>query len=316
MPTTPGTLSETLDPKAAQAKFLGLITESSDTETPEPVVEAVAEPEKTPEPSAPAPQSAETDSEPTDEKMYEVKVDGEPILVDEDELKSGYSRDRDYRQKTMALADERKAFESERSGVTEEREQYRAGLAQIRQALQDLQGEPDWTALRKELPAAEFLERKADWEHQQLNLQRLKAAEDEIAAKARTDQEKQTQVQARAEWDKLMSVLPEWGKPEIYKAELTKIVAGARQYGFTEQDLQSVTDHRAILLLRDALKYRELKREPTPAVKAKVSGIKTARPGTPERPRPNAKQEQLIEATKSGRQRDAMSAILGMLPDD
>lgn len=313
MPTTPGAASvTTLDPKAAVQKFSDLITETGDTETPEP--EAPKE-EAPPASSEPPPQSSETEPPEPDAETYEVKVDGEVQVVDLDELKAGYSREGDYRKKTMALAEERRAFESEHQTIQQERKQYQDGLAQIRQALEQLQGEPNWDELRKSLPAADFIERRADWEHQRVNIERLKSAEKELADKQEQDRKREWEKYARSEQDKLLAAIPEWRNQDVYNTELAKLVETGKLYGFSEQEVLSATDHRAYRLLRDAWKYRELHREPTPATKAKVSAIKSAKPGTPERPRPNAKQEKLIEQTKSGRQRDAMAAILEMLPD-
>src|SRR5437879_11143636 len=103
----------------------------------------------------------------------------------------------------------------------------------------------------------------------------------------------------------LHDALPIWQDGDKAKPEQAKMVATAKTYGFTEQEILSVVDHRALLILRDAMRYRELHREPNKP-KPKTSDIKTARPGTPDRPRPNAEfQKKLDKLQRSGRQRDA-----------
>ena len=310
MPTVPGVKSESLNPKQTLEKVTGLITELGlDEDTPE----TVPAPETPPEPP---PESSDTEAPETTDERYEVKVDGEPVVVDLEELKNGYSRDADYRKKTMALADERRAFETESQAVAQERQQYQAGLAQLRSALERIQGEPDWEQLRSQMEPAEFLKQKADWEAQKAALEKLKRHEEETNRKAQEEQAKTYQQTLRAEQDKLLQAIPEWAEPETFKAAQAKLVQTGKQYGYTEQEVRSVVDHRAIRLLHDAMKYRELHREPTPATKAKVSSIRTAKPGTPERPRPNARQDKLIEqAAKTHRSRDAQSAIEALLPD-
>lgn len=306
MPTIPGVkAADATNPAQTLEKLTSLIIEEGDTETPEPVA-------ATPTPSVPEPPPESSDTEPDADK-YEVTVDGEVEIVDLDELKRGYSRDKDYRHKTMAHADDVRAFETEKQSVFKERQEYVDGLKQIHEALQQLTGEPDWDALRKDLSPADFLERKADWEHQRLNVQKLKDKQEEVSRKQQEEQTKQWQAMVRSEQDKLLAAIPEWSEPDARKAEFLKIVQVAKQYGYTEAEVTSVVDHRAMRVLRDAMKYRELHREPTPATKAKVSPIKAAKPGTPDRPRPNAAQQKLIEQTKSGRQRDAMRAIEAML---
>ena len=152
MPTVPGVKSESLNPKQTLEKVTGLITELGlDEDTPE----TVPAPET---PSEPPPESSDTEAPETTDERYEVKVDGEPVVVDLEELKNGYSRDADYRKKTMALADERRAFETESQAVAQERQQYQAGLAQLRSALERIQGEPDWEQLRNQMEPAEFLD--------------------------------------------------------------------------------------------------------------------------------------------------------------
>jgi len=300
-------------------KFAGLITEtdtSPDSESPEPSPQPAA-----PSTDAPPPeQDSDTESPPPDEtaadELYEVKVDGSPVRVDLDELKAGYSRQEDYSRKARALADERRTFETESQSVQQDRDRYAQGLKQLTDALQSIQGEPDWDQLHKELPADEFLKRKADWEVSQSNLERLQRHQQEEARTADDARQAQWQKYLRVEQDKLKAAIPEWEDTAKAKAEWEKLTAVAKQYGFPENEFNMVTDHRAILILRDAMKYRELHREPSPQARAKVSQIRTAKPGTPDRPRPNEKAQKLVErAAKSGRGRDAADAILEMLPD-
>jgi len=313
MPTAPGVKSAALNPHQTLEKVTGLITELGLDEPSETTVEV---PEPTPA-EPPPPESPDTEPAPeTDEERYEVKVDGEPVIVDLDELKAGYSRDADYRRKTMALAEEKRAFEAESQAVSQERQQYQQGLAQLRSALERIQGEPDWEVLRSQMEPAEFLKQKADWEAQKASLEKLQRHEADTNRKIAEEQAKQFQATLRAEQDRLFEAIPEWREPDVFHAAHTKLIQAAKQYGYTEQEVRSVVDHRAIRVLLDAMKYRELHREPTPATKAKVSSIKTAKPGTPERPRPNARVEKMIEqAAKTHRSRDAQSAIEALLPD-
>jgi hypothetical protein len=316
MPTQPGIPSAPLDPKTAVAKFAGLISELRSQDDP-----ATQDPEASPAPTPAEPAPTDTPAtEPpaseSDAETYEVKVDGEPVLVDLAELKAGYSRDADYRRKTMALADERRAFETESQSVQADRQRYIQGLQQVTAALQQLQGEPDWDQLHHDLPADEFLQRKADWERSRAHLEKLQRHQAEELQAAHEAQAATYQKYLRTEQDKLYAAIPEWSDATKAKAEREALIAGAKHYGYTEQEVQTVADHRAILILRDALKYRELHREPNVQTRTKVSTIKPAKPGTPERPRPNEKQQKLLErAAQTGRGRDAMDAIAALLPD-
>lgn len=309
--TQPGTPSPRLDSKSAVEKFAGLIVETTvEDESPAPVpVEPAA-------PSDPAPPPSESVEPASEDKTYAVTVDGETLELDEDELKAGYRMAAHNTRTAQALADDKRAFEAESQAVRQKEAEYAQGLTQLRQVLEKLQGEPDWVDLRTKLEPAEFLKQKADWEASKADLDRIKRHEAEVQAQTQKTQAEQFQQYRRAEQDKLLAAIPEWSDGEKAKTEHAKLITVAKQYGYTEQDMLSVTDHRAILVLRDAMKYRELHREPNAQTKAKVAPIKTARPGTPERPRPNEAQQKLIErAQKTGHQRDAMAAILAALPD-
>lgn len=316
MPEQPGTPSPRLDSKSATEKFAGLIVETTvDDEPPaEPV--AATPPVAPAVPSEPAPPPSESDDPAPEDKVFAVTVDGETLEVDEDELKAGYRMAAHNTRTAQSLAEDKRALEAELQAVQGERQQYQQGLTQLRQGLEKLQGEPDWVTLRTQLEPAEFLKQKADWEASKANLDRIKRHEAEVVEQTQKAQAAEYQKHLRAEQDKLLTAIPEWSDAEKAKSEHAKLVSVAKQYGFSEQEVLSVTDHRAILLLRDAMRYRELHREPNAQTKAKVAPIKTARPGTPERPRPNERQTKLIErAAKTGHQKDAMAAILEALPD-
>jgi len=319
MPTTKGNLGTPLTPQQTLTKLTGLITEIGD-EPPESPESEVPEPAPAPTPPEIAPQPSETEppaSEEPDDTTVDVVVDGETETVPLSELKKGYSRQADYTRKTQALAEERKALRSQveaeaLAAVQQDRLQYQQGLKQLAQALEQLQGEPDWVDLRGKLEPGEFLKQKADWEASKAQVEKLKAHEAEVSRQAQEAQAREYLKVVQAEQDKLRAAIPEWEKPEVAKAEHAKLLAAGQQYGFSEQEIRAVTDHRAILLLRDAMRWRELKRDAAP--RPKTAGIKTAKPGTPDRPRPGAEfQKKLDRVQKTGRARDAMDAIADLI---
>jgi hypothetical protein len=268
-------------------------------------------------PAPPPPEPAAQETPPTEEPDYEVTVDGETLRVDLAELRAGYQKHEDYKRKTMALAEERKTFEAESSAVQAERAQYVEGLRQVRQALEQLTGEPDWTKRRAELSAEEFLKEKADWELSKAQMEKLKLEEQRVRDAAQADEAKKFQSYVRAEQDKLKVALPDWADPDKAKAEAARLRAHGKTYGFSDKELDSVVDARVILLLRDAMKYRELQREPSEKAKAKTPAIRTAKPGAaPPPPPPNARQQQLIDrAAQTHRTRDAVEAVKALLSD-
>ena len=318
----PSATGKHLTTREAGIEFAGLITSPDEShETPDEQPQTGTPP--VPDASAPAPSPAEpaaTAEAPTEEpapETYEVIVDGETSRVDLEELRAGYQKHEDYKRKTMALADERRAFEADAQAVQAERAQYAASLQQLTQALEQLQGEPDWVKLRSELEPAEFLKQKADWEASRAQTERLKQEQARVQEQQQREAAKQFQAYVRSEQDKLKAAVPEWADPEKAKVEAAKLRAHAKTYGFTDQEIDGVTDHRTLLLLRDAMQYRELQRAPSAKTQAKVAPIRTAKPGTaPPPPPPNAQLDKLVEqAAKTGRVRDAAAAIEVMLTE-
>ena len=182
-------------------------------------------------------------------------------------------------------------------------------------ALESLQGEPDWTERRKALAPEEFLKEKADWEASKAQTDRLKAEQAKVWEQQRADELKRYQGQISAEQDKLKAALPEWTDPEKAKVETAKLRAHLKTYGFSDEEISGVVDHRAVLLARDAMQYRELQRAPSAKTQAKVAPIRTAKPGAaPPPPPPNARVQKLIEqSAKTGKQRDVAKAVEALL---
>lgn len=67
------------------------------------------------------------------QNLHRVKVQGQELDVTLDELKSGYSRDSDYRQKTHQLSLERKSLESEKESL---RQTYDSRIKELNSAIQ------------------------------------------------------------------------------------------------------------------------------------------------------------------------------------
>ena len=59
----------------------------------------------------------ETQTELEEPNLHRLKVNGQEIEVSLDELKAGYSRDSDYRQKTHSLSLERKDLENQKNSL-------------------------------------------------------------------------------------------------------------------------------------------------------------------------------------------------------
>ena len=237
----------------------------------------------------------EVDETDTDNEKYLVTINGEEIEVSEEELVNGYSRQQDYTRKTQEIAAQRKAVEQQLSDVEQERAIYKELLPKMETALKSgLQNEPDWETLKKADPVA-YLSKKDEWEGK---LKELEAVEQE---KLRVQDEEKAQhnayLQNLVEYGKaeLLKAVPEWQDDKIAMKEKNAMMADAMSgYGFTQEELNQVFDHRLILLLRDGWKYRQtlksVKKKPLQKAKSRVARAGTVNSTKASSPLKKAKQ--------------------------
>lgn len=226
-----------------------------------------------------------TDEPPQPPKTWKVPVSGEDIEVTEDELVKGYSRTADYTRKTQALADERKKWEEgEVAAARTVRAQQLAALEEITTAVTAIRPkEPDWSKLRNELTPDQFSNELLAWKQHVDTVKQIDDEKARISAEQDADARKGFAAYVQNEHQRLELELPEMKDPE--KAPKLKAAMGefAKSRGFTDDDLNQVTDHRVVLLLHDAYQHHMSKKTATDT-KAKIenkitSVLETATPG-------------------------------------
>lgn len=227
-------------------------SESDEVESAEPQDEALESSEEV--------EGDEEESEeesPRDEKFV-VKVDGKEIEVPKEELIRGYQREADYTRKTQKLAEERKLVESEFQQVRAEREYTSQLLGQLQQKLQEYEPpEPDWNRLEVEDPT-EYARQWTSHQRRQQQKYAIQAEELRIAQLQNADAQKHIQATLAAETARLKEKIPEWNSPEKAKAEGKALLEYGQILGFSEQELNTITDSRALLALHKAWKYDQM----------------------------------------------------------
>jgi hypothetical protein len=224
-------------------------------------------------------EEAEEEGESQPEK-YTVKVDGEEIEVTRDELIRGYQREADYTRKTQKLAQERKAVDGELMAIKSEREQYSQLLGALQQKLQELEPpEPNWQQLEDEDP----LEYARQWTHHQRRQQQrvaIAAEQQRLMVLRQAEQQKHLDEVLQSEAQKVISAIPEWKDEKVLKADRQGLLEYGNRLGFTPEELNGITDSRAVLAIYKAYKYDQLQAK-KPAMQAKVkSAPKMAAPGS------------------------------------
>lgn len=247
-------------------------------------------------------ESEEADGQP---ELYTVKVAGEEVKVTLDEALKGYSREQDYTRKTQAHAEQVKA---DNAIIAQARDEYLNGLQTVQQIIERSQPKID-QSLRDTNPA--------EWSAQMLQHRQWAEERQAVAAEQERIKAEQAREQAEArdrllteESEKLLRAIPEWSDPKVRDAESPKLIETGKAYGFEPDEIGEVVDHRAIAILRDAMRYRELVAK-SKDVSAKVEAKKVAKPGTASAPpsKAQALQRAQTRLRQSGRVDDAAAAI-------
>ena len=261
----------------------------TEEEESQPVAEDESLEEETEEEEEPEgeEESEETEGE-EEEELYAVTVNGEEVAVSLDELLSGYSRQSDYTRKTQEIANDRKEMEtlqqrynSEVQQIQQERQQYMDALQNIITSSAEgmsQYADTDWDALRESDPI-EYVTKREELRQSQEKIQAMQR-EQYMAQQRQNEQTAQMRSQiVQEEYSKLVEALPEWGDEGKQKKLASEIRSYAGAQGFTEEELNSLVDHRSLLVLMKAQKYDQLQNSDVKSKKLK-NKPKVVRSGT------------------------------------
>lgn len=228
----------------------------------EPEKEPEAENPEDAEPVAEEPEESEapTDEPESESEKFTVKIDGKDVEVTLDELKNGYQRQQDYTRKTMEVAETRKQAETEFSKAREERIKYAEGLQQqhfmLHAALQQ-QDQIDWNRLIETDPV-EYLKQKNLYEQRQSALQKTQQDYQRLEQQ-QAEETKAYQAKFLAQQqEELLAKLPEWKDEAKAKADKSAIRDFLINQGYGDQDIESLSDHRAVIVARKAMLYDQM----------------------------------------------------------
>ena len=307
-PTTKVEPSEEAQPEAVETQQEAPVEaaqESNQSETEEVTEEAQAsENQETNE------NETELQEEIEKPSLHRVKVNGQELEVSLDELKSGYSRDSDYRQKTHSLSLERKNLEEEKNVL---RQTYDTRIKELDELMQSAnsfisQGsEVDLKAMYEEDPQAAA----------KLDFQMRQQREHLDSLRQKSEAVKQQQYNQFLNEQKQLAeqAIPELANPQKASEIKVKMRDTLSNYGFNDQEIGSLADHRFLKVLKDAMDYRNLKSAKPIVQKKVVNAPKVVKSGTAktESSKRSVIQSKLGRLKKSGKIQDAHSAILEII---
>ena len=281
----------------------------------EPVAEEVSKSET--EEAKPEAESSETqtETEQTEEQeiqkpsLHRVKVQGQELEVSLDELKSGYSRDSDYRQKTHALAEERRMLDEQKTSLSQSYDGKLKELTDLIGAAESYIGQSSKEDLQKMYEEDPTQAAKIDFQQRQQreSFNNLKQ-QAEVVKLQQYNQYLDEQKRLAA------TKIPEYSDPVkgvTFKNQMKNTLS---EYGFNDQEIGSLADHRFLMVLRDAMEYKNLKSKPVTNKKV-TTAPKVVKSGTPkmEDSRRAAVKQKIGRLKRSGKLNDAQSAILEII---
>jgi hypothetical protein len=236
-----------------------------------------------------------------------VKIGDKTESLTVEELTKGYQRQSDYSRKTAEVAEARKAIETELSDVKQERAQYGQLLTALAAQL-DGEQQPNWAELRQENPE-EYLLKRDEWQQKADKRRAIHAEQARLAETHKAEQMRSMQEIVTAERDKLFEAKPAWKDEKVFKRDRAAIREYGLKNGWTNEELDGATDHRAILALEKAMKFDRLVEKRAKATPATPKGPqpKPLRPGTSNKPSPanRGRSEAFKRLSKSGSVKDA-----------
>ena len=247
-----------------------------------------------------------------DSPLHTVKVNGQEFDVTLDELRNGYQRDADYRRKTEELSYEKKQLMSDSE---KQRQDYSTKLNEANQMLSVAQQQ-----LNSEINSADLEKLYEEDPTEAARIEhRLRKKQEKInsaMAKTQAEQKKQFDGFLRDQQTKLVSKMPEFSDPTKASQLKSSMKSTLNAYGFNDTEVAQVYDHRIVMLVNDAMKFRNLqKAKPNIAKKISkpgkvfTSGVKQTKADVTLK----ARKEKLSRLKKSGSHKDAASIFLDMI---
>lgn len=275
--------------------------EAIETNPDEQVEEEVAEEEQADEQSEEGEEEASAEEQPI--KSLKLKVNGEEIEKPLEEVIALAQQGADYTQKTQQVAEQRKALEAQEQAL-----QAQAQLLQQQVELQsaligdvaqltavDQQLEAYSKVNWQELSDNDFVEaQKLFFTYNQLQQQRATLAQQLEGKQQALMNARQQELAQRIEKGKevLAKEIPNWSRDTSQA-----IISTGKDYGFTEDELSNIYDHRYVKVLHDAMQWRKL--QSNPSVKNKVSQAKPV-------VKPGAKDTKVVESAQRKETRNTL----------
>ncbi|MEP7454297.1 hypothetical protein [Phyllobacterium sp. SB3] len=255
-------------------------------------------------------EDSEDESQEDDGEEYFAGNDSKVTLPDGSvttvgELVRGNLREADYTRKTQEIAANRKELES-RSSALAQQEQVLDLALEI--TLASIPDEPSHELLMTN-PIA-YWQQKAVFDKGLNEVARLFDAKKQMG-----EAQEAQKTQAFAQWasveaNRAVEMMPELKNPQVAQRFNKDIIGAVSKYGFDEEDVADIFDHRFLLLARDVVEYQKIMANKPKAVQ-KMKGKPPLSPTSKGRSNKPSVRSDLDRLRKSGgKDSDALDRVL------
>lgn len=242
--------------------------------------------------------------------LIPVKINGKEERWTLDQLKQSAAGQGYINQRMQEVAKLEKEYKTQSQALAQQQAQVQAFVQNIQQTGMEPPAAPDQSDFQND-PIG-YMERKMQYDEAKktydTKVQQVQQMQKQQAALREQQVQEFTQHQAKLLTERLPAIVD----PKKGEAIKKGIVETSDYYGFTEQEIGSVTDHRYILAMYDAMRYRKLVEKRGKAT-SKTESLPNVTAGAKKRPNEGknaARKKAEARFKKTGSVEDAINLII------
>ena len=203
----------------------------------------------------------------SNEELYKLTVNGQEVEVTLDELRKGYSRQQDYTQKTEKLSQDRKSVDQLKNDFTRQseeakikRDQYEKQLQVLSEQLKQAETSNEDLNNLYENDPAEYVRAKAEQDRRKEALQLAQKEQEKIQVEKQEEYNRTYSNYLEQQRELLVKKLPIYPDKDKGPEFVKNLTNFAKEIGYTDQEINMLVDHRAVMMLANAYRYDKLKK--------------------------------------------------------
>lgn len=252
---------------------------------------------------------SETEQVETTDHLYPVKIDGKEEMWTLDKLQQSAAGQGYINKRMQEIASVEKNYKSELEALTAQRQQMLAFFEQAQNGIQE--PTPPSSELFNDDPIG-YMQEKLKYDESKTQYDAKVAQMNQLQTQQSAANEARLQEYTANQAQLLTQRLPEIADPKKGEAIKQGIASAGEYYGFTPEELGSVRDHRYILAMHDAMRYRNLVAKKAKATSPKKESIATVKAGSKKRPlsqSERSRKDAMKRLRQTGDPKDAMPLI-------